>query len=58
MWTSFNTIILLVPHKERIGAWSWLMVILHVKVYNSMRFACFLLSSFPIKNVLGRGVGP
>ena len=33
------------------------MMIFHVKVYNSMRSACFFVFLFPIENVLERGVG-
>ena len=33
------------------------MMILHVKVHNSMRSACFFVSLFPIQNALERGGG-
>ena len=33
------------------------MMIFHVKVYNSMRSACFFVFWFPIQNALERGVG-
>ena len=56
-WTCFDTIILLVPHTERGRTWSWLMMIFHTKVHNSMRSACFFVSLFPIQNALERGVG-
>ena len=32
------------------------MRILHIKVYNSMRSACFVVSLFPIQNALEHGV--
>ena len=33
------------------------MMIFHIKVYNSMRSACFFIFLLPIENALERGVG-